>query len=75
MGDKSFRSWIESNKHHILEFLKDKDFQSSGEILRGYRGERDIYQVRNALNELEREGLVEYEKRYLNSKYWKLKQS
>lgn len=74
MGDKSFRSWIENNKCCILEFLKNKDFQSSTEIMIGYRGEKDIYQVRKALNELEHEGKIEYEKRYLNSKYWKLKQ-
>lgn len=71
--DKSFRSWIDSNKRHVLEFLKDKDFQSSDEIRRGYRGEKDIYQIRKALNELEQEGKVLHEKRYVNSKYWKLK--
>lgn len=66
MGNNSFRSWIEGNKRCILDFLKNKDFQSSDEIMRGYKGERDIYQVRKALNELENEGLIEHEKRYLN---------
>ncbi|MBD8981966.1 MAG: hypothetical protein EGR83_07945 [Bacteroides cellulosilyticus] len=68
-----FRGYIEDNKRHVLAFLKGKEPQSSYEVMTGYHGEKTIYAVRTALNELNNEGKVVFEKRYLNSKYWKLK--
>lgn len=66
--------WIEGNKQLILEYLKGKSFQSEGEIMRGYMGQRDIQQVREALFSLKKEGKVTYKMQYTNSKHWKLKQ-
>lgn len=68
----TFREYIDFNKRSVLEFLRDDEFVSTNDIYYGYRGEKDMYQIRKALNELEKENLVEFEIRYVNSKYWRL---
>lgn len=73
-GGITFREATDHNKTKILSYLKDKDFTYTHNIFSEYGGEKDIYQVRKALKELEREGLVVWKKSGgMNCKMWKLK--
>ena len=68
----SYRTCIERNKKAVLTYLYNKGYRSTGEICDTYSGEKDMYQVRNALKELCAEGLVKFKIRGQNSKYWAL---
>ena len=69
----TFRGCINNNKRKVIEYLNENDFQSTSTIQRNYKGEEDIYQVRKALRELKNEGRIECQIRYVNSNYWRLK--
>lgn len=71
-GGITFRQAINFNKKSVLECLDGKDFTSTTDIFREYKGEPYIDSVRTALRELKKEGKVIDEIRGLNSKYWKL---
>ncbi len=68
----TFRDWINSNKKAVVSYLYGKGYRSTNEILKNYRGEKDIYQVRKALRELKDEGKVDEKIRGVNTKYWRV---
>jgi hypothetical protein len=69
---RTFRDYINSNKKKVLEYLVNKDYTPTNEIMINYTGEKDIYQVRKSLKELEKEGLIKSTIPGFNFKYWKL---
>ena len=73
-GGVTFRQAIDMNKRCVMEFLLGKNFIRTDVIKDQYKGEKDIYQVRKALKELEKEGKIEFIIHGINYKSWRIKQ-
>ena len=70
-GGQTFRDALDNTKKKILLFLKDLEVPVSTSTIYSNCGYgEDIDHVRKCLRELQREGKIEFEIRYVNSKYW-----